>query len=56
MTERVFDFLNTTTPAKLVEKETGKEITNLKNIYANTGFERGRFGSTPFSMTNGSAL
>jgi rhamnogalacturonyl hydrolase YesR len=41
---RVFDFLNANTPARLVDRETQNPVTDYKKINANTVFERGRFG------------
>lgn len=42
--DRVFEFLNANTPAKLVDRESGEEVANYKNIDKNTTFQRGRFG------------
>jgi rhamnogalacturonyl hydrolase YesR len=41
---RVFDFLNANTPARLVDRETQNPVTDYKKINANTVLERGRFG------------
>jgi rhamnogalacturonyl hydrolase YesR len=41
---RVFDFLNANTPARLVDRETQNPVTDYKKINANTAPERGRFG------------
>ena len=42
--DRVFDFLNANTPARLVDRETQSPITDYKKINANAVPERGRFG------------
>lgn len=42
--DRVFDFLNANTPARLVDRETQNPVTDFKKINANTMIERGRFG------------
>ena len=42
--DRIFNYLNQNTPAKIVNKETGEAVTELKNINASSVFERGKFG------------
>jgi len=42
--DRVFDFLNANTPARLVDRETQNPVIDYKKINANTIPERGRFG------------
>ena len=42
--DRVFDFINANTPARLVDSETQNPVTDYKKIDANTIIERGRFG------------
>ena len=42
--DRVFDFLNDNTPARLLDRETQNPVTDYKKIDANTVIERGRFG------------
>lgn len=45
---RVYDYLNTTTPAKLVDKETGAEITDYSKVTANTIMQPGDFRLTSY--------
>ncbi len=42
--DRIFDYLNKTTPARIVDRESGEVITNFKNINASSVLERGDFG------------
>ncbi len=42
--DRVFTFLNTNTPAAIIDSKTGNKITDYRKIDANSKFEEGRFG------------
>jgi len=42
--DRVFDFLNANTPARLVDRETKAPVTDFKKINTNSIIEEGRFG------------
>ena len=42
--DRVFNFLNNNTPARLLDRDTQNPVTDYNKIDANTVIERGRFG------------
>lgn len=42
--DRIFNYLNQNTPAKIVDRNTGQEVKNLQEINAASIFERGKFG------------
>lgn len=42
--DRVFDYLNKTTPARIVDRESGETVKSLKSINASSVFEKGDFG------------
>ncbi|MFO7369606.1 MAG: glycoside hydrolase family 88 protein [Bacteroidales bacterium] len=42
--DRIFDYLNKTTPARIVDRESGEVIGNFKNINTSSVLERGDFG------------
>ncbi|MCH7409460.1 glycoside hydrolase family 88 protein [Belliella sp. DSM 111904] len=46
--ERVFDYLNKVTPAKLVELQSGKEVIDFTKIGSNTIFQKGDYRITSY--------
>lgn len=40
---RIYNYLNETTPARIIDRETKKEITDLKKLNAGADFEQGSF-------------
>ncbi len=46
--DRIFNYLDKTTPASIVDKETGEAITNYKDIDENSVLKRGDFGLTTY--------
>lgn len=46
--DRVLSYIDNETPATLVDKTTGKEVTNLKNINENTQLKQGGFRLTSY--------